>query len=339
MRLTGHADELLQDGAKGLLPNKWNPSGTIMVWDDVRNQYEPVAEARVHARWLTHVETCLADANGYVRTASFRFDVNYSIKWERADFDIRSGNWGQAWFNGPKKRSEWNLFIEKNGLSWVYAQVLRAANKYWYHNPFGIKAPPQNTTWKRAVKIGVMDEEGRAYFSRLHRWTSFPEIKIYRYEHGEECKANRLLNTVCHELAHASHWDMDKETYKNTDRIVKEAWAVAVGGFFEDNEYGSSTNIIDDWNRGCNFTWIKDKKNGESIYTPLVIDLVDNYNQHFLWGNNYPMDRVSGYSLYQIEQALKGCTSLQQWRDRLKSMYSNPTSAYLDELFDNYINL
>ena len=53
----------------------------------------------------------------------------------------------------------------------------------------------------------------------------------------------------------------------------------------------------------------------------------------------YPFEMVSGYTLCQIEQALKGCTTLEQWRDRLKSMYSNPTSVYLDELFDNYINL
>ena len=330
MRLTGHTELIPPaDGAKA---KRWNPSGTIKVWDDVRQQLEPLVGARVHARWLTHVETCLTDANGYFRTASFRFQVNYSIKWERADFDIRSGNWGQAWYNGPKQKTAWNLDITKGGLSWVYAQVLRWANKYWYDNTLGIKTPPQNTTWKRAVKIGVMDKDGRAFYSRTNRWTTFPEIKIYRYEEGKECRADRLLEIVCHELAHASHWDMDKEIYRKADRIVKESWAVGVGCFFADDEYHNQT--ISKWNYGANFTWIKNE--GEGLYTPLVVDLRDGINQY---GADLPIDRVSGYSLYQIEQALKGCTTLAQWRDRLKSMYSNPTSVYLDELFDNYINL
>jgi hypothetical protein len=31
--------------------------------------------------------------------------------------------------------------------------------------------------------------------------------------------------------------------------------------------------------------------------------------------------------------------TLQQWRDNLKNEHSNPTEVYLDELFDNYINM
>jgi hypothetical protein len=37
----------------------------------------------------------------------------------------------------------------------------------------------------------------------------------------------------------------------------------------------------------------------------------------------------------KMEQA----RTLQQWRDNLKNEHSNPTEVYLDELFDNYINM
>jgi hypothetical protein len=44
-------------------------------------------------------------------------------------------------------------------------------------------------------------------------------------------------------------------------------------------------------------------------------------------------------SISQIESSLMGARSLQQWRDNLNNEHSNSTKIYLDELFDNYINM
>lgn len=50
-------------------------------------------------------------------------------------------------------------------------------------------------------------------------------------------------------------------------------------------------------------------------------------------------DRVSGYTIREIENALIGCKTWDAWKNRVKSLYSNKTDRqYVDEVFD-YWNL
>ena len=129
---------------------------------------------------------------------------------------------------------------------------------------------------------------------------------------------------------------MDRSTYRNTKDIVKESWAVGVAYWTSKYIYG---NIIYDW-QSITFDKIVNPKYLEGKYTPLVIDLIDDENQRATHLNNedYPTDSVSGYKLSQIEDALKGAKTLEKWRDNLKIKYNN-TEEFLDELFDNYIDL
>ena len=46
-------------------------------------------------------------------------------------------------------------------------------------------------------------------------------------------------------------------------------------------------------------------------FTSIVIDMMDNENQRVLnSNNNLPQDRVSGYTILQIQQGLRGVKSL-----------------------------
>ncbi len=51
---------------------------------------------------------------------------------------------------------------------------------------------------------------------------------------------------------------------------------------------------------------------------------------------SYPIDHVSGYTLQQLENALKDVNTMGQWKNKIKSLYNNDTEKYLDELFGNY---
>jgi hypothetical protein len=76
----------------------------------------------------------------------------------------------------------------------------------------------------------------------------------------------------------------------------------------------------------------------EKKYTPVVIDLMDTFNQYKSYDpEEYANDNVSSYSLAQIEEALKGAKTLEEWRDNLKNLYDNPTESNLDELFKHII--
>jgi hypothetical protein len=111
VRLTGNLtdDDKPVDEIKGLFSSKWTPKGTIKVWDDLLERFIPLSHVRVHARWFTNIKTDLTDENGYFQTGKFRYPVNYSIKWESQHYTIRNGMFLQAWYNGPKKKGDWNL--------------------------------------------------------------------------------------------------------------------------------------------------------------------------------------------------------------------------------------
>ena len=71
-------------------------------------------------------------------------------------------------------------------------------------------------------------------------------------------------------------------------------------------------------------------------YTSAGYDMIDDVNQRNKYGSDYPIDRVRGYTIKQLEGALVGAKSWNQWRDNIKNRYNNATENYLDELFNNW---
>ena len=123
-------------------------------------------------------------------------------------------------------------------------------------------------------------------------------------------------------------------------KVVKETWDVGVEWVLTKWRYPNYKRRQDLPKSKI----LKDSKN----YLPLVIDLIDNTNQR---NNNsgsteYANDNVSGYTLKQIEDAMRTIGSaldqneLSQWRLRLKrNKPGGVTDAQLDELFKFYMDL
>lgn len=65
--------------------------------------------------------------------------------------------------------------------------------------------------------------------------------------------------------------------------------------------------------------------------------MIDDFNQRQFYNSvSYPIDRVNGYTLKQLEQSLIGAKYWNEWRDNLKNKYDNPTEQFVDELFNNW---
>jgi hypothetical protein len=305
------------------------------------SNYRPLVGANVHARWFTRIKTCLTDANGYFQTSQFRFEVNYSIKWERFNFDIRSGLLGQAWFNGPKQNGDWNLDIENNGMSWVYAHIHRAAYTYYYANTFGIKTPPERNLFKlQRLHIGAMDASGRSKWLAILKFIYFPQVIVYsRFASGTRYSGEQIFGTTIHELAHASHWGMGYTTSQYVleaifiEPFLPESWATGVEAVITSRIYNDNYGQGQSWT----LSWILDDAGIFNVggYTPIVWDLIDDYNQRTK-GESYPIDNVSGYTLPQLEWALFHASTWHGWRNAIRDLYNNPTESYLNELFANY---
>ena len=77
----------------------------------------------------------------------------------------------------------------------------------------------------------------------------------------------------------------------------------------------------------------------------MIIKLIDDDNQAInditgVDDTDFPFDRVSGYTIAQIEAVIPNSSNIQNLRDNLRNRYpNNPTRGFLDELFEQYINL
>jgi hypothetical protein len=97
LKITGNELEPVSPHAREQ-GSSWRPSGTIKLYDDYLRKDMPVVGAKVRARrWFTF-HRGYTNSGGYFSVdGTFKRPANYSIKWERADWDIRSGTFGQAY--------------------------------------------------------------------------------------------------------------------------------------------------------------------------------------------------------------------------------------------------
>lgn len=341
----------------GMKSTSWTPSGKITVEDDYLGTI-PVEGALVRARNILKVREGLTRSDGtFSVDGSFTAkDVEISIKWERWDFDIRHGSYGQAYVHGGDldRGKEWNVRISSGHApnSWLHAHIHRAAMVYYYEcGRWGIKAPPRRDgvfgALNHRLHIAGKDEDGRShYFDFNHFWLAAQVVvRSNRTNSNIVYHARHIFGTTIHELAHASHWEWAYSTkqyvldWLDSEPKVPESWAVGVAWQVTNECYGL------DINSSGNFDWNYQVYNLSKIptldgYTPLVIDLIDNVNQS-IYNSARPNDQVTGYTLGQLENALlfvpnDGIIGWELWRKHIKEWYNNPTEGYVDYLFDNY---
>ena len=307
------------------------------------SHFIPMEGVEVRAtRWFT-TRKGYTNANGYFSCdGTFTADANYSIKWERWDFDIRDGSYGQAYFNGPNQTGEWNLVIrnESSPKSFLFAHIFRAAHTYYYkHSQWGIKAPPRRdgilAFLNQRLHIAGKDESGTSKYLDIRQLWMSAEISVFSKEDNGNLKnSQEIFGTAIHELAHASHWEIGYSSAQYAidwvfdSPYLPESWAVGVETVLTRDIYSSTAynSFYQNWK-------ISQMSDG---YTCIVEDLIDTDNQRNR-SIYYPDDKVSGYSLWQIEQALpNNLGSWWNWRTNLKEKFENPTEVYLDALFQSF---
>ncbi len=306
----------------------WTPAGRIQMRDDVLGVI-PIAGIKVRARrWFTTYEG-ITDSQGYYEcNGQFKKAANYSFNWERYHFSIRSGTFGQAKYDGPEQIGNWNLLID-GGSHEFYATIFRAAFHYYYDNIQSLRRPPLNGTLSSQMKIGAYYEENENMGLHYSGWVYLgilPKIEIYNPQETSDI----IYSTTIHELAHAAHWEMDKNTFKDADLIVKESWAMGAQWVLTKMIY-STFNASSFYYR-CSYTGIIEDMIddfGPTISSGYLISYDDDFVESIL---SY-YDMVSGYSIKQIEDALIGAETWNEWRDNIKNMYDNSTESHLNSAF------
>ncbi len=132
-----------------------------------------------------------------------------------------------------------------------------------------------------------------------------------------------MFSTTIHELGHASHinlFSVDELQFMFVDKIIRESWANAVEWHITRIEYVMylhNTNYDNPSvspNSGDHMQWWTSANSHK--YTPLFIDIVDNFNQQT---TNKPDDNVTGYTMGGVENMLKSSYNLDDLGTNLTS--------------------
>jgi hypothetical protein len=318
--------------------SKWRPAGRIRVWDDYLQDYIGVEGAEVRARrWFTTHRGWVGADGYYSCDGRFEREANYSIDWDRYDFAIQDHWLNGATNNGPKKEGNWDLNLKDDKQAY-YATIFRAVHHYYYKDIKGLRRPPQNSFLRTKLRIRAYYESNDDINGNLKATRRFlglgSAIKIYNPQRRTE----EIYGTVIHEVAHASHWKMDKSNYNTMNDCDDTFLGLSCSG---------DSEVAESWARGVQWELTRmvypNYKGGATLlpkYTQVVVDMIDpNYNNESSNLNNgLYNDNVSGFSIRQIEDALIGQKKWNDWKNNIKNKYNNDTENNLDALFNYWGN-
>ena len=370
MVIAGLETEEEQENAQEMGGNGyWTPSGRITAYDDIVNGPVPIVGAKVLARrWFT-TSSAITNASGmFYCDRSFSRPVNYSIKWESLRWDIRDGDYGQAYYNGPKQRTSWLLYINHNiSKSLAYATLHRALYRIYYKNLGGLSEPCRDKKIKVAYHHDSKGYVGGVYYNDWwHSVGIAPKIKIYGVYEGvngldiQRCPSV-MFSILCHELGgHATH-SYCCDTYSTLTTKYKEAWAVFAQFYLTYLEYqalGVLNNldiytsehpyiIEHDWDYNFQY-WHKEDENNPQLnnYPPIFVDIYDNYNQRDHVSSNYKEfyadDNVCYTNVFALKNMIFNSTTFSEVKSKFLALYNpnNLANTYtledINSLFDFY---
>jgi hypothetical protein len=342
--------------------SKWRPAGRIRVWDDYLQDYIGVEGAEVRARrWFTTHRGWVGADGYYSCDGRFERDANYSIDWDRYEFAIQDHWLNGATFNGPKKEGNWDLNLKDDKQAY-YATIFSGAYFYYYKDRMELTSPPTNSFFKRKLRIKARLENSKSSYVKARRIWFGADISLQAW--GD--RSDLVFGTTIHELAHAAHREVAGGAYNNlvwkaysspcapsaescdhpgptgaSARRVMETWATTVEIVLTNlryKKYLGYSNFeyglwrVPSFNNNQN-VFITE----ENFYTSAGYDLIDSFNQRDVYGSFHPQDRVSGYTIKQVENSLKNTNSWSEWKENVKRENpNNPTNQYIDELFNNW---
>lgn len=288
--------------------------------------------------------------------------VQYSFVWETNKYrifeaPIDASDWIDVGYpvmhNGPLRSSSWNYDFG-SGNSLAYGHMHRAGYRYFYKNIGGLKKPP--SIFGRLI-LSYKDVDGTG-INYAHYWRNalsgmaLTNIIVWgRQDDNTRKITNRIFGTTIHELAHSSHNALMQSLldFLQVDEIIVESWAEAVEWHINNVEY-DDLNYVDyglesrnNWSTvvsGKNY-WCEHKQYwaaGGGNYTPLFVDMVDNYDQKNLKSITLPGDDISGHTLGGIESGfLKNVYNIEGLRTRiLSSSLTIGTDTEVNTYFDYY---
>ena len=286
----------------------------------------PVVGVEVRARVGVRILKGHTDNNGYYTCHGprFRSKAHYSIRYQTSHFKINDAWLSDAKRDGPRQKGDWNKVLQGHEEKY-YATIFRAAYHYYYQYILGLRRPPQHSFWskKLLIKATYLSDDGRDNNHLPIRRFVGSDIKIH-----SKWRNNVLLySTTIHEIAHSSHWKLNKAAYSVSSLLapkVNESWSRGV-------EWALTRMVYLDYEGRV-------YRPASPDYTLVVADMIDNASNE---NTNHGIimargDSVENYTIRQIEDVLENALTWNDWRRAIHDRHNNSTKSHLNELFEAY---
>jgi hypothetical protein len=263
-------------------------SGDFWDWEVLRSLRIPIPGLTVKFRLGSKIVETDADENGHFSVAASQIpsESSWEIVFQNPKWKVTRENSTipKSFFQGAVYQA--NNWSEANShvstaLQPQDATIIKALNYYYYHTH-------NLTKWEYTGGIHVIaDPNSSTSYNGLFTYSSSNNCYITIYRNNTGDNKNVLMGTVFHEMGHFIHFKERGGTYKsmkNVDRLLQESFASYVGWYMTEKYYNDlgyvKTSTADDISKQARQTsWTQSENSDWGYYSPLFVDLVDNYDQ------------------------------------------------------------
>lgn len=312
-------------GALTRAPAIWNISRRLVTYDDTLNDFAILPNLKVRVQSGTFISDTNSDASGFVTfslpvpmlpitpTTIAQADITFTYQDPQGRWKIITEN-----STNPYSVTVFSRFYGSGGLPMpIFAlssgdrqeNDIHRAMCYFFNGQIVFpKYIPSG-----GLKIIAYDESGDAKGS----FAAPSTIRVYNFN-GTQAE---VIGTIMHEVGHFTHYQNNVSRFINTDDFLIESFARYSGWYLGEQYYksrgwthpGGNPDIVgqttQSWYKTYDtyFMW-DNKPYYYGWYSPLFIDLADDYNQ----GANssyYPNDTIQGVSASSVWSIITNSTT------------------------------
>lgn len=306
-------------------------TGRIRDYDDLLSSYISVKRLKLRLSYgLSSIETT-TDAGGYFSfTGNINDNATIKIIYENDQFRITNGGTITYAVSLGTVQDNWGASSNKNFYTNTPFQAVHCATDYFYNGSHSISTP--STSYALRISMDSFSDPWSGRFNYYPIVPPYINVNIQSYYDDADYVGN-----VLHELGHFNHYQINGgySYYSGVPSLIRESYAVFVAWHLSREYYTAlhSNQYVSSWDdslaRGYQY-WT-----GTTDYSPLFVDLADDFNQ-----NSYISENILDTPTSTIINFVK---DKQSWaglriplKNYLNSHYSSTqTNSYLSP-YDSY---
>lgn len=292
--------------------------GRLMAYDNRLAQYTPLGQVELqYYRTNQQLATTVTTSTGYFSLINPQSSTSMTILLKNGRFVVRDSLTTAVvtYFIDDISNFTANNYMSVNIAASFYLDVYKAAQYYSYMSNSMLNQVTRYHSTGNSIDIHAINNPSQLGKLGVFVYSPSPHIKIWNaYLSDYSGAASKVFGTVNHELGHASQYaTIGHDQMLGAEQVVKESFA-SFFGWYNVKEYYSDVVISDgtvhDICTQGRQQWVPLTTINHD-YTPIFIDLYDDYNQRVILDNQYNRDPISNVPITAILAASIDKTTFQ----------------------------